>query len=273
MANIQRTLDLVYDDLIIGSDLSALCYSYINKIPIVYTKINKPDPFSMFDDKIKSIDKWQEIMFLLSINHLSPFSNIVQSIRLADSNLLKITTKENFVCNISYKNLFLFDEQNINGLASINKTNSRNLVIDWFDAQKGIQIINHNLELDDDFVKTIKINQDEAKIAAISYLSDEEIKNQDFDISLSRMKVLRELKKYNAKGNLKSAITGECKKLIVNISHREIYPYGKTLYNDMLENFHIIDKTPQEILKSDKKEHKYFNHIERILLNATRKNC
>ena len=34
----QRTLDLSYDEIIIGADLSALCYSYINNVPLIYLK-------------------------------------------------------------------------------------------------------------------------------------------------------------------------------------------------------------------------------------------
>lgn len=267
----QRTLDLVYDELIIGSDLSALSFSYINKIPILYLKINKPDPFSMFDENQKNIDKWKQLMFLLSVNDLSPFSNILQSIRLADANLLKATTKENFVCNIQFKKIYLFDRQEINGLTPNNeKTNGDNLVIDWFDAQKGIQIKNKDIILNDSFVNNIKILQEESKIAALSYLDDEQIKNPDYDISLTRMKVLRELKNNNAKGHLKSIITGECKALIVNVSHREIYPKGKHLYNDLPDNFFVVDKTPHDILQLNKKEHSYFNYIERVLVHDRR---
>lgn len=264
----QRTLDLTYDEIVIGSDLSALCYAYIKKIPIIYSKLNKPDILSNFDETTKNLDKWNQMMFFLSINHLSPFSDNIQSIRLSDNNLLKITTKQNFLCNIYFKKAYLFDSQPINGLAGNEKTNSRNLVIDWFEAEKGIYILNHDILLSDDFVKNIKIIQDESKIAAISFLSDEELKNQDFDISLSRMKVLRELKNYNAKGRLKSSITGQTSALIINVSHREVYPYGKVLYNDLPENFEIIEKEPKEIFKLEKKEHKYFNYIERIILNA-----
>ena len=38
----ERTLDLTYDKLIIGADLSALCYSYVNSTPIIYLRHLKP---------------------------------------------------------------------------------------------------------------------------------------------------------------------------------------------------------------------------------------
>jgi hypothetical protein len=75
----------------------------------------------MFDEKIKAIDKWNEIMFFLSLTNLCPFSDNVQAIRIIDDNNLKVITKQNFTCNIHFKELIISDDEGVNGIGSTDK--------------------------------------------------------------------------------------------------------------------------------------------------------
>jgi hypothetical protein len=267
MANMQRTLDLTYDEIVIGSDLSALCYSYIYNKPLIYLKHNKPSQFSMFDENIKEIDKWNEIMFFLSLSNLCPFSDNLQSIRLIDDHNLKVVTKENYICNISFNSLVISDDEGISGIGSTHKkTETKNLVIDWFKVISGRKHDYSILETDDDFVSKLEFYNSKRffyfpefkDIKVFSSLSDYQLLKSDYSEVMVKLKTIRMMKEANIKPD-------KYKKLRIEHEKREIHKLGKNIYSDLPSNIKMLYDTPQDIMKSERKENKYLNYIERAI--------
>ena len=62
----ERNINLEYDKLIIGSDLSALSYAYNNKVPIIYKYLSKPYQFNINNDWESQINTWNTLAFILS---------------------------------------------------------------------------------------------------------------------------------------------------------------------------------------------------------------
>ncbi len=263
----KRILDLTYDEIVIGSDLSALCYAYINSVPIVYLRHKKPHPFEQYDEKTLSNDKWNHLMFLISLNNLSPFSDTAQSIRLIDDNNLRIVTKQNFICNIKFNKLIISDDYKINGLPSSNKkTNTKNLVIDWFRVISGRKHSYDRLESRTKFVQMVNFyspNENNNKdLYTFSYLSDAQIAKPDYSEAIVRIKIIRMLKEAKIKPD-------SLRTLRIEHQKREVYSLGKNVYNNLSDNIKFLYDSPQEIMKNTKKENKYLDYLERII-NAKR---
>jgi len=263
----QRTLDLSYDEIIIGADLSALCYSYINNVPLIYLKHNKPNQFYMFNEKTKEIDKWNELMFFLSLTNLCPFSDNVQTIRLVDDNNLKVITKQNFVCNISFKTLIISDDEGINNLGSTHKkTETKNLVIDWFKVISGRKHEYQILETEDDFITKIEFYNSKRffyfpqfkDIKAFSNLSDYQLAKSDYGEAMARLKIIRMMKDTSIKPD-------KYKKIRIEHEKREVHRLGKNIYSDLPSNIKMLYDTPQDIMKTAKKENKYLGYLERVI--------
>ena len=95
-----------YDNIVIGSDLRALLFAFVNQYPIFNTEIRPPHRFDYFalDANVEMfhIDNsptahktfndtlqfgarrlllWEKINFLLSVEGLAPLSNLCETIR------------------------------------------------------------------------------------------------------------------------------------------------------------------------------------------------
>jgi hypothetical protein len=91
-----RALDLQYDQLEIGADLSALLFAYINKIPVVYNKRKPPYEYPREDGYENKTELWDFCIFNLALHGYIPVGDKVHSIRVEEE-YVKITTKNNFL--------------------------------------------------------------------------------------------------------------------------------------------------------------------------------
>ena len=87
---IQRTLELHYDQLVIGSDLSALSYCYINKCPAVYLTVDKPEKYGPSANWEEDMALWCDLAYLLSSDKYVPFSDKIVSLRIEKFFLLPV---------------------------------------------------------------------------------------------------------------------------------------------------------------------------------------
>jgi len=269
----KRTLDLSYDEIVIGADLSALCYSYVNSVPIIYLRHLKPykKPYDSYhypyDDDISdnNLDLWNDLMFQISFNNLSPFADNIQSIRIVDNNNLKAVSKENYIINIKFNKLVISDDYKVSGLPnSCGMTDSKNLVVDFFKTISGRKIFQDSTSGGHkffpywlDFYKSKRYinNPDLKDIACYSKLSNKQLQDVNYSHSMVKIKILRTLRYIRIEPD-------KGKKLSIIHERREIYPLGKNKYKDLPPNFIMLYDIPDI---KNKKANKYFDYVKKCL--------
>lgn len=142
-----------YEDVIIGSTLEALIYSYITGFPVFFAGSRCPktvehfEPdfcFPLFEHKviekktnngtisvgINKEDLWQRLFFTLSLGGLIPITEIPSSFRLDDEHI-RIVIDSNKLIKIKPKNIYLFDDLNVAGLPPSKVGKGGFTVYDW----------------------------------------------------------------------------------------------------------------------------------------------
>lgn len=256
----QRTLELEYDKLVIGADLSALSYSYINKIPLIYKSLSKPYKFNIKNDWEQQTNLWNSLAFILSQANYFPINTRIDKIIIENKNLLKIITKNSLVLNIKFNNLIISDDSDIEGLPEIkSKTNNNNYVIDYFNIPCGCE---HNLEeitSDDDFVRKIYFYISDRHLmiqkkdaVATSIIEDKNINFFSYSQAVARIKVLKLMKNAGIKGRMNGFYKGRQvhRPILVETDKRLIFPLGKNIYKNLPTNISILYDDYKKILNN-----------------------
>ena len=229
----QRTLDLHYDKLIIGADLSALFFAINNTIPIVFIDLKRPNIFDA------NLDIYNNLLFKLASKDLIPFSNLVHSIRL-EEDCLKVVTKNNLVVTVTYDKLFISDDYKIEGLPIIiGKTNNENLVVDYIDIVSGRNDNIKQINTNNGNIIFYKSETNGIDAAHIMKIYDKEINSFEFSEAAIRLKVLKEMKQNGFKGRYDKT-NDHFKPVIIKSIKREIFALGKNIYDKLPINIEIL---------------------------------
>jgi hypothetical protein len=234
----ERTLDLNYDELVIGADLSALSYAYSKKIPIIFTRKIMPHQYNLEDNFEKATKKYVELIHKLGFLCLMPFSDKIYSLRLEDNNTLKASTHSNFTLTIKFNKLIISDDYKLEGLPEkIGKTSYDNSVIDYFTIDRRVRlpdIIKKRQRVIKRIINTKKRvpkDNDRKWLVINSILTDEELNDLEFSGSYVRLRLIR---------MYAPEIT------TFNHIRRETYSLGKNLY-DLPDNMRVLTETLKEI--------------------------
>jgi hypothetical protein len=269
---IQRILDLEYDKLVVGSDLSALSYCYVNKCPAVYLRNCRPYRYSEKENWQEEIALWNDLAFTLSITNYLPFSDKIISLRLENNKLLKAVTKNGLVINIAFNELIISDDYSLQGLPPSNfKTSNDNWVIDWFNVNIGC-IHPHDFIIDenDNFVKKVYFyiskrqykNATKKDLAGVSKISDDNLKLFDYSETMARFKILKMMNSIGIKGNWDKTNQRYVKPRIYS-THRDVYQLGKNVYEDLPSNIKMLYESYDKILSGIEVENEYFSFIKK----------
>ena len=251
-----RALDLQYDQLVIGADLSALLFAYKNRLPVVFYRKNPPYEYPREDGFEKKTNLWDFCMFNLAINGLVPVSDKTQAIRIEDE-VVKVTTKGNLLVNIRYNKAWISDDYKVEGLPLIeNKTSNENHVLDLFFMDQKI-VLPPTTNHEDNFIKQFIYRPcptyKKSKISLLTYsrLTDEELLQYEYNETYARLKTLKLLPK---------------KKIDISHQMRTIIPIGKNIYEetDKIKNLLL---EPQEIMAMEQRKVPYMDFLEEKLWN------
>lgn len=253
----ERTLDLHYDTIVIGADLSALSFSYAQKIPFIYIRRLKPYKYGFdfsYEEKLKI---YEHMFYMLAISGLCPLSDKIQSIRLDEEDIIKVTTKTNCLIKIKYKKLIISDDYKVEGLPPVkDKTCYDNCVIDYFGIADTYPMTFMG-DTDTNCPKTIYYQgtyvsgtKQYKNLITNSLLTDEELSKIEYSESYMRLRL------YRIYQNMQT----------LQHFRREIYPLGKNLY-DLPENINILTDSYEKICKNKHIENNYLSFIESKLWN------
>jgi len=222
-----------YDELVIGSGLNALAYSYLNSKPLVLNGVKKPFFFESFPPGLdlahlfyKNIERnlkgfkedkqigaskselWKRLLFMHSLSGLSPLSSHAASIRIDNKNSIKIMTQDFKSVSMKFNKLRVFDDENILGLEQPTKEIKRYKVIDWIDVKSGMVHPYDFMKSSIDFVREVYFYPSERidgksnkkDLVSVSYLNEQQLNDHDFSDTMARFKIQKMMKRAGIKG-------------------------------------------------------------------------
>lgn len=258
--------DYYFKDIIVGGSIESLLFSFLSdtpiiiKDPVVPFEIEKVNPdydlsflgYENFRDVYKA-ELWDRLSFLLSMNGIILFPNIVKNIRNQSKSFF-ITTQDNNRIKISYNKKIDFDKVLESSID----------VYDWFDVRSGMSHPHSFLQDGkSSFVKKLYFfpskrkgfNRFKKDVVAFSTISKKNILDYEYSEGYARLKVLKMMKTEGIRGRA----NGYNKKGLqlhyaVNIehSHREIVKKYKPLYS------------MEEILKKTNKQGRTWNLAKKL---------
>lgn len=233
----ERTLDLNYDELVIGADLSALSYCYAKKVPVIFTRKIMPYMYNLEDNFEDQTRLYIELIHKLGYSCLLPFGNKIQSLRLEDDNTLKASTHSAFSISIKFNKLVISDDFRLEGLPEkIGRSSYDNSVIDYFTIDRRVKLPDVT-ETENRIIKRIlntkkRVPKDNDRkwLVVNSILTDDELASIECSESYMRLRLIR---MYAPK--------------ISTFNHirRESYTLGKNLY-DLPDNISILTDPPDK---------------------------
>jgi len=266
----QRTLELYYDQLVIGSDLSALSYCYVNKCPAIFMCVDKPYVYSENLNWDEDIALWNDLAYLISNDKFVPFSDKIVNIRIEDDKKLKVITKLGLVTTVTFNKLIISNDLNVEGLPTpSSKTNYDNWVIDWFNINRGSIHPLDIIEDDDDFVKKIYFYISQRRhsvekrkdLVAVSKITDKNLKSDDYSQNIARLKVLNLMKKNGIKGIWDKSNNIFLKPKISSVK-RDIYPLGKNIYNNLPPSICMLYDKVETILEKATYDQRWYDLVQ-----------
>ena len=231
-----RDIKFVYKQVIIGSSLNALLYSFLNNVPFVYVKLERPHRFEYFDPeqdlsffgmeneertlispqckKLIGSSKdilWEKLYFYLTLAGLNPIADKASSINKvpAGEKELKVFTHKARMAKIKFEELIIFSDEGVSGLPTpITIPQKKYKVYDWFDVRSGMKHEYDFIEDESDFVKEILFyptervdgNQPFKDAVSISYLTEKQLKSYEYSDINARFKTLKMMKSAGIRG-------------------------------------------------------------------------
>ena len=270
-----------YDEVVVGNNLAAIFYSYLNYLPLIFKEKNPPHFYERFEvdfplDKLlltnpettlntpagqiaMGTDKLQiydRLLFVLSLAGKIPISDKIEKIRL-EENTLKVTTQRAKSIKIKFNKLHVFGPELIQNLEKSASEKRKHLVQDKF----RIVLEEHDYDLikvGDDFVYEIFFYANEnikkrKEIVVTSFLDEAELLK--FDYSLIPLKYkLRSI--FEKSGIKKRAYEQE---IILDYINREVYNCDANKYKK-IENVTFDYRTEKEICLSTPRRMRHQTH-------------
>mgnify|MGYP001187152186 CR=1 FL=1 len=228
-----REHELSFDKVVVGGSLSALKYAFDKQLPIIIYKTKPPHRFS--EEFI--VGEYGRFCFSLSMAGLIPFSDKIESIRYQEEGPLKITSKNSYLFKVNFNKLIVFNDEGIEGLPeSQGKTSELYEVIDWINVRSGMRHEHERLKTTSDFVSCVHFyptdrldghHPDRKDVAAVSYMTEEQLDEFGWSDSYVRLKVLEMMRLAGIKGQSSGTSNYALK---IETALREVFPIGKNIY-------------------------------------------
>ena len=255
-----------YDEVVIGSNLSAILYAYVEQKPLLFKEYNPPFFYEYFDvdvplenlflsnkeDFLKTpqgevkvgaskLEVYNRLLFILSLSGLIPLSDKIQNIRIEENNSLKISTERNRTVNVKYNKLRIFEPHLVSGIDQKCTTSRKKLVQDrikYYAKEHPFDMI----LCEDDFINEIhfykKVRTKECLV--VSRLLKSELSDFDFSVIPLKYKLkhifeINNIKKHNSERNI-----------IIEFLNREVYNQD-ILEFEKKENIILDNRTEKNI--------------------------
>jgi hypothetical protein len=231
-----------YNKIVVGGNLSSFLYSYSHGLPLVVNRLAPPHRFERVGDYAQ-IDLWKKLYFLLSLSGLNLTGDKAQQVRIKDNDQLVVTLSGANLLKVNFNELILFDDENISGLPLPIKENKKFLVLDWMVARSCMEHKFEHFHTGDDFVKDIYfypterlsgVHPNKRDLAAISYLTEEQLLDFDYSDTYARFKTTKVMKENGITGRKNGFSNGRQVHyaLKLEVNHRESRKIQMNLYEN-----------------------------------------
>jgi hypothetical protein len=277
------------DTIVVGGSLPALLYAYTNSLPIIFADGKPPFEFDELDEgtdlrflgmdpesPATQLQVWNRLIFLLGLAGLMPLTGLAENIRIKEKQLF-ITTTHSRLIKINFNKLVIFDDEKVFGLTQVAmEKRGKNRIIDWVNVRSGCSHAFDSLDGDDEFVKKVVFyptkrsdNKSFKDLFAISYLTDEQLKDFNFSDTMVKFKVLDMMKKAGIRGTrngrnplypARSTVPYKYYALKIEPSERKVYPNIVRHYEPD-ERFEFCHSPLEELVIDIKKPEGYLGKL------------
>ena len=220
-----------YDEIVIGSSLSALIFAYINKYPVFFTEAEPSFRFDFlapeyspmstpsetttlntFDQQIQVGTQkqvlWDRLLFVLSLRGLVPLSSMCYKIRY-DGDSMVCTNEYSKIFEATFNKCHFFGDNNTEGFVRKNTLDEHSyLCYDHIAFNSGGKHEIDFIYTDDDFVSEIWFyssdridgNTPVRDACAVSKLTGSQLVDFDYSETMARFKVLKIMKDNGMRG-------------------------------------------------------------------------
>jgi len=211
-----------YEEIVIGSSLSAVMYSFFNSTPMIFKKTRKPELYETFDKRYKlkytkklddlfdftkgQQEVWTKIIFALQGAGLITSNEYTLSLRLDSTNKeIKIVTYKAGLKTFTYDKLIIFEDEDIQGLPTPIQRLEEFEVVDWFRVRACGPHTLSGIKGNDKFVSDVHFvalagDSRPSSLAAVSYLTLSQMMSFDFSDTMAKFKIQEMMKKEGIKG-------------------------------------------------------------------------
>ena len=221
----------------IGGNLNALLYSYINDVPLVINEPLPPHRFEIFKSH-SAQQLWNKLFFILSASGLNLAGDRARAIRVKDGEI-SVSTLGARTLKTRFKKLVVFDDKSVSGLPPPIRENEDFIVLDWIIGRSCEKHSHEILSTSDAFVNKIYFyptdridghHPDVKDLVVVSHLNKEQLNDFEYSDTYAKFKALKMLKELNIRG-AKSGATHYALKL--EVEKREIIKAKMNLYEDL----------------------------------------
>jgi hypothetical protein len=245
-----------YENIVIGSSLSAVIYAFNNELPIFYSSLKVPKRIEYLDSEVDlkffdienqtrilktfgsqikvGVEKrilWDKILFVLSLEGKAPLSTFCSSIRY-DGNRIVFSDEYSKISEITFDKCHYFGDDNASGFIK-HENIKKYICYDWTAFNVGGKHEYDFIDTEDDFVNKIvyylstrrKGNFNIKDACAISYLKPEQIDDFDFSPTMARFKIISEMRSRGMRARIMSYNPTKYRSYKLSYISREIEPY------------------------------------------------
>jgi hypothetical protein len=230
---------LNYDTVILGGTLEALIHSYVEGLPLIM--VNPQIPFYRDVDPsgLNKSSVWRRLSYYLSYAGLNPMEQKAANYSIED-NCISVIGKRPYKIQFTYNNIIRYDViEPTEKLRVFDYIHVINLKIEH---QEKLKSINTGEDFINHFIH--KIHNSILDIAAVSYLTQEQLSSEEYGEVYARLKATQVLQQND--------ITGF--KEIRKDSHHKKFHYIKT--KTLKREFIFDNRQKEDILLLERKETK-----------------
>ena len=223
-----------YEEIVIGSSLSAVIFAFNNELPIFFTKSRHPKVIDRVDPNLdlsflgienermtlnsfgekrdvgtqKSLI-WDRLLFILALDGRAPLANICETMRYNGETLV-FNDEYKKIGEIDFEKCYYYGDDNAKNLVRVKKEPRHYICHDWVRYRVGGKHDCDYIETNDDFVNKIlyyypyrqRGNSSIKTACAISKLKTEQIHDFDYSGTMTCFKVVHEMKSRGMKARV-----------------------------------------------------------------------
>ena len=251
-------------EIVVGGNLLALLYSYMNHLPIIINKLNPPHRFEE-QAASNSLKTWNQLFFILSLDGLNLMGDKASSVRIKEEEIV-VTTKDARVIKFSYDQITIFDDENVIGIPVPKKENDKFIVLDWITTRSCSAHTHKYIKTNDALVNELHFYPTERidgahlhvkDIVAVSNLTKKQLQDFEYSDTYAKFKTASILKDLGLRG-IKCG-GGKSRALALEVEKREIRKAKMDFYENLpkikfkydIHNDDMINKKINDLFKAD----------------------